>query len=167
MAVTLSWWVVPVVWLVMELLVRSMGHVLHPRPPHLLLPGSCLVSGFMSALTRRSLRFLGRRYVMRGGSVMALLNQSERWRMWWVFLCDVAKRCLSRVVGGNQWCPLFLHLHLQSQCFFPVMVVTLLICSSSCSCLYPLWKRCCFSSPILFWKVSSVEQILLRHRAKL
>ena len=36
-----------------------------------------------------------------------------------VFPCNVAKGCLSRVVGGNQWYPLFLRLLLRSQCFFP------------------------------------------------
>ena len=117
-AVTLSWWVVPVVWLVMEALVKSMR--------------ACFAS---SSSTSPVAWFLSCRWFhvsyqevseVSGSSVCyersvcdgpsQLIRKVEDVV---VFPCDVAKGCLSRVIGGNQWYPLFLRLLLRSQCFFP------------------------------------------------
>ena len=74
-------WVFPVLWLVMESIVCSIGQVLHPRPPHGLVPGCFLSRGVTSTLTNKSRRFLGLRYAIRGGSGTAFRILSERWRM--------------------------------------------------------------------------------------
>ena len=78
------------VLLVKVLVVSSVEHVLHLGLPQALLPGEVRAGGDKSALTSKSLKFLGRRKAMIGGVGNAFFNLSERWSRLWCFCVIVA-----------------------------------------------------------------------------
>ena len=142
-----------------------MGQVLHLGRPHFWFPG-VLRSGFLSvARTRRSLRFLGRRKTMMGGDGMAFFNRSETCRMLWCFLVipptdgSMGLYVITRgILLDFSHCCSCRHSSLGTAMARPISALK---CSSGC----PLLARYTFSSPVLLWRFSSSEQILLSRRA--
>ena len=73
------------VLLVKALVVNKVEQVLHLGLPQALLPGEVRAGDDKSALTSRSLKFLGRWKAMMGGVGNAFFNLSDRWSMLWDF----------------------------------------------------------------------------------